>query len=184
MPPTEELTQALQEQRMAGLEKNSVELIAKTLKVSEDTVLRVVFAYLELEDVAAYTPLQNVALSDAELSVELKNAIRYAMQKGGQRLMLRYAIEHGSTLAIDAEHLVPASNPIAVCNGCPERLPCLADSLHTAEKCLSGRKSRLPVRPLRVIGTNVEVEAIQPAGLHLIPIAAILRRSTDVQPGF
>ncbi len=173
--PDDELAQALQEQRLVGLEKNAVELVAKALQIPEETVVRVMFAFNQLA--TAFERASMPLTVRPPENTELCDAIKFAMEEGVRRLILRHAIENGRTFSIHVSTLVPKNDVAQLCHGCPERLECVADSLHTPEECFTTHKATLHVFPIRVVKNLVEVEATQPAGRHFIPISAFRRRT-------
>lgn len=179
--PLDDLTQALEAQKFAGIETDALDVIAQALEVDRALLNRVIYAYEALRNEVRDSPLRGdfptASHSDAALlpDAELRDAIRKAMGDGAMRLTVRYAIQNSKTLTVLASLLVPPQNISKICDGCPERIECIAENLSTPEKCLTGKHRRIQVYPLRMTKTRVEVEAAQPAGRYTIPLSHLFR---------
>lgn len=181
--PTDALNQALSEQRMGGAEKSVLEIIAKALDVPLEIVHRVIYAYEGLTNhhinhlpgIHVTSPADS--WGDLIESAEVRQAIDKHMEAGARRYMVRWAIENEKTLEVSPQALLPASDLGKICNGCPIRMECALESLHTPEQCYGvdgrgGRLYRLTVTPLRIHRGKVDVKATQPMGEYTVPIGA------------
>ena len=171
----DELKAALERQKTAGVETDYLEMLARLLEVPVETVARVSYAFWKIEEtmLSAENREQLGTSWEKHLDRELCQAIQLGVNDGAIRIWLARMIRKSLTIHVPVEALVSAENKIALCNGCPERIECLAETLSTPEKCYSGKKSKLPVLPTRMTRTEVTVEAAQPAGTHVIPISRL-----------
>ena len=165
----DELSQALNEQKMCGAERNVIEVLARVLNVSFAIAARMAFAIQCLpHDVG---PLGIYIQSwDDYLDAELQDAILLAINNGLRRLLVRDAITRSGTITIAAKCLFPSEeDPRCICNGCSHSLTCIADGINTPEECLE--TSFVVVYPLRfVTPKQVEVECVHPAGRFIVPL--------------
>ncbi len=166
--PTAKLTQALIAQKVSNAESTVFEVISRALEVPEDQLKRILFAVTQLNMNPAYFNWE-VLLPDREL----REAIEKAVTDGRRRMIIATAIQNGSTLTVNTCELLPQANAHKLCNGCPERLECIAEKLYTPIQCYTERKTKLTVFPLRMTATELEVEASQPAGKHTIHLKHI-----------
>ena len=194
----EKLKEALDEQKVGGAEKDEVEIISRALDLPRGTVLRVVGAMNALfvahvahgaevcriisvldntpqERQEEYWPAFQRAVND-DLGVELYGAIKLAMRDGSLRLNVRRRILERLPLPIKTSALVEENDKDKICLGCPERLPCLAESRSTPEACYQSRQ--LFCIPLSLRGDRVEVETAQPAGRHIVPLSSLRLNGT------
>jgi hypothetical protein len=170
--PTDALNQALSEQRMDGAEKNALEVIARAFELSPEIVYRVIFAFEHLRQTAWVSGSDidgwEGLIEDDEVCV----AIREHMTAGARRVMLREAIERGMGLFVSTDELIGPADSLKICNGCPTRLECVAESLFTPDQCFTSRLTRVLVVPLRMYKGKVDVVATQPQGRYTLPIEA------------
>jgi len=162
----EDLEEALEEQKMKGAEKDTVEVIARALQLDPATVTRVILAYQTTKkDKNLYGSLLHTYIPE-----EVQDAIVHAIENGLRRLAIRGAIKWSKTLSIERHHLIPDNDPQKVCDGCPESLTCIAGNEHSPKDCLH---NATVVFPLRFVDpTHVEIECTQPAGKYIVPLHA------------
>lgn len=178
--PTDALNQALSEQRVDGAEKSTLEIIARALDVPLGVVHRVIYAYEELtKHNLDHLPDTTEEWKDLIEDYDVRQAINKHMEAGARRYMVRRAIENNQRLSVLPQALLPASDMNSICNGCPIRMECVLESLHTPEQCygVDGRNGRIQwvlVTPLRIHKGKVDVEATQPMGKYRVPIGAFL----------
>ena len=180
--PTPELQAALEKQKVDDAEEDLLEVICRALEIPRPLLARVLYAYQYLTQELKTYP-QNFSdeawLQDLP-SDELREALQRAMMQGARRVVLRRAILAGQPVSIKTSALIPHSQVSEICNGCPERMPCVAENRSTPQQCWEWRKDSLLVYPLKLKGNTVEVEAQQPAGRHTLPLSAItLKESKD-----
>jgi hypothetical protein len=164
----DKLAQALIAQKMASAETDKIDIISRALEVPREMLLRVFYAQSCLGLASGHLDW-SVLLPDEEL----RDAIQKAMKDGYRRLVVATAIRDGRSLTIRTRDLLTKAQAPRLCHGCPERLDCTAGSLYTPDECYEERKTSLPVFPLRMTETQLEVETSQPAGKFTI-------RLTDV----
>ena len=172
--PTDELKRALEQQKTADAEVDFTEVLERALEVPKPMLYRILYAAFCLSELEVDWRVEHKDQWDTLLpNWELRNAIKKAMTDGARRVVLRNAILECKSVNVKAKHLVPKDDLAAICNGCPERMLCMAESLSTPADCYRWRKASLTVYPLRLTDTHVEVEAQQPAGRHYVPLKNI-----------
>jgi hypothetical protein len=172
--PTDALNQALSEQRVDGAEKTVLEIIAKTLEVDLAVVHRVIFAYEALRDIAwVRLPEHEEDWQELIPDGEVREALTKHMEAGARRYIARWAVEQKKEILVSPAALLTPANMDQICNGCPERMECVMESLHTPQECYGGRISRVLVLPLRIRKGKMDVEAKQPMGTFTVPLGAI-----------
>jgi hypothetical protein len=167
------LNQALEEQKMCGVEKDIVEVIARIVGVSPAVAARMTFI---MRCLPAHLGLY-IQSWDEHLDTELQEAIKLATDNGLRRLLVRDAITRSGTVTIVAKHLFPAGGePRRICTGCTRSLACIAEGVRTPERCL---EEGAVVYPLRfVTPKQVEVECAHPAGRFVVPLKLFPTTST------
>ncbi len=181
---TDKVKEALERQKIGGAETDYIEVIARALEVRPALIRRVLYAFHALDD-----KLRDLGLGpffrrafpaetweESLPDAELRAAIRFAMAAGVTRVVLARAILAGQEVALAVESLLPKERAAELCNGCPERLECVAESLSTPQECYLGRKKDLAVTPIKMTRRHVEVEARQPAGRYCVPLAEVKLR--------
>jgi len=154
---------------MDGAEKNAPDAVAKALGLPVEVIYRVIFAYECLRDVSGSFDSSEYK-EDHIKDSKVRSAIRESMALAARRIMLRNAIEKKHELLIPVEALI--QDPLKICNGCPIRLECIAESLFTPDVCYTKRITSVAVFPLRIQKGKVDVEANQPSGRYTVPIEA------------
>lgn len=159
------LNQALEEQKMCGVEKDIIEVIARIVDVSPAIAARMT---LIMRCLPAHLGLY-IQSWDKYLDKELQEAIKLATDNGLRRLLIRDAITRSGTITIAAKHLFPAGGePRRICRGCTRSLACIAGGMRTPAQCL---EEGVAVFPLRfVTPKQVEVECAHPAGRFIVPL--------------
>lgn len=161
---------------MGGAEKSVLEIIARALGVPLELVHRVIYAYQSLE--LANSDMAQIGMlsphkhwGDIIENPEVRIAIDKHMDAGARRYAVRWSIENHKEIDVAVNALI--SDAGKICNGCPIRLECLAESLHTPQDCFTGRLRTVPVMPIRMRDGNVTVDANQPFGQYTIPVSAV-----------
>lgn len=181
--PVEALNQALLEQRMDGVEKSVMEIIARALGVPIEIVHRVNFASETLFNI--FKPMPGIDIltpheSWGELIPEkVQNALRSRMEAGARRYMVRWAIENKKHLEISPQALLKPEEVARMCDGCPSRHRCIGiyaivagEPFSTPQKCYDGHIHRVNVTPIRIHKNKVDIVADQPTGKYTVPIEA------------
>jgi hypothetical protein len=172
--PTDALKLALQNQKTADAEADLTEVIEKALEVPKPMLYRILYAAYCLSELETDWRMSHPDKWDELLpNAELRDAIKKAMVDGARRVVLRRSILEGKPISVDVKHLVPVDQKDQICNGCPERMNCVAENISTPAECFKWRKASLQVYPVRLTDTHVEVEAQQPAGRHYVPLKHI-----------
>jgi len=174
--PTDALKLALEKQKTADAEADLTEVIERALEVPKPMLYRILYAahcLSLLEYDWRMSPNKDAMWDDLLPNPELREAIRKAMTDGARRVVLRQSILEGKPISVDVRHIVSESDVSQICNGCPERMQCAAENLSTPAECFKWRKASLPVYPVRLTDTHVEVEAQQPTGRHYVPLKNI-----------
>lgn len=169
----EDLQQALEQQKLNGAEKDFIEVLSRAFEIPYAVVARLIYGYHELQNATAHLAISH-NWDDRVPNEELRQAITKAMHDGVRRMIARFALENSKTITVNVKYLVPEKDKGQICKGCPERIPCIAESRSTPDRCYDWERTRLPVFPLRIIGDKLEVEATQPAGRHTVPLKAII----------
>jgi hypothetical protein len=169
----DELKQALEQQKLNGLEEDFIEVLSRALEIPREVVIRFAWAYQRLNDdaVSSFSLSFPVESWESVIPEELRTAISKAMSDGALNVAITRAIKTGGALTLPVELLIKDEK--LICHGCPESLPCLAENLYSPSICYLGRKANTSVNPLKVVGKNLIVEAKQPAGRYTIPLADI-----------
>jgi len=169
----DQLKQALEEQKMCGAEKDTIELLSRALKLETIVVSRVIYGYLATlnNEVNGNIPWNDY------IPEHVQRALRVTAHMGVRRIRLRNAIEQSKTVTLYAKHLLPTGEPRKICNGCPRSLACIANSMMTPEECL---ETGVVVYPIRFIDTaHVEVECTHPPGKFIVPVAVFPLHLTE-----
>lgn len=171
---TDELAEALKRQKAGFVPTEFLVMLSKLLEVDEAIVARITYAYDKLQQhVPAGTMESVLPFWTRHMPRELMDAIKLGVEQGANGTYIARAIMASSTMTLDVELLLPAERVHEICNGCSERIECMADSLHTPQECYEERKSRVTVFPLRMTKTDVTVEAQQPRGTYTVPVSKI-----------
>ena len=177
---TEELEKALERQRLGFVEQDMIELLARMFDADEALVARVVYAsWYACTQTAIF---DTIAAARLRIPANVIDAIKKATDAGISRLVLARAIQASQTVTVPVDALIPMEALLAgaICEGCSERIECMADNLHTPNECTRARKAHLQVFPLRMTRETVDVEAAQPRGTFTIPIMKL--KLTKVNP--
>jgi len=160
-----DLEEALLEQKMQGVEKDTLEVISRALQVDPAIVTRVIYAYQMSRASSHYSS----RLLDY-LPEKIPEAISRAVSNGLRRVGIRDAIAGSKTISLVLRDLIPEDTPQKVCEGCHESLTCIAENQRKPKDCLN--RSTV-VFPLRFIDpTHIEVECTHPAGKYIVPLKA------------
>ena len=177
--PLTALNQALTEQLMGGAEKSALEVVSRALGLPLALVHRVVFAYVHLENetwphhfIGSLSP--HVSWEEIIGNDEVRESIQRRVAAGVKRYLVRHAIENQKKILVTTGALI--NDAMQICNGCPIRLECIAQSLRTPNECIKGGLDVVLARPLSMKNGNVVVVAEQPAGQYTIPLSAIRHR--------
>jgi hypothetical protein len=181
----EELNEALDQQRTGFVEEDIVEALAKTFEVDEGIVRRLFFAFgcvvnmTDMSLVPSPSPCRVPTIPDwaHRLGGPLIDAISMNVGAAVARLQMAEAIRRAVTIDIDIRLLLDPKDVKRICDGCPERIECMADNLHTPEECYGSLRRRMTVFPLRMTRDAATVEAQQPRGTYTVRFDKIRPRS-------
>lgn len=186
--PTDELKEALQKQRSGYAEKDIFEALSKVFEIEPGILRRLFLAFWRVQTqkgtqlVYIDTPVKrNRAIPDwayslATENVEIIEAIFLAVDESMARLKYAGAMLSAQTIDMDVGLLIPPKDMNRICDGCPDRIDCMANNLHKPSECYHQLKRWLPVFPLRMTRDTVTVEAKQPIGTYTIPLKKIRPR--------
>jgi hypothetical protein len=166
----EKLEEALLQQRQDFADTEIVPLIAKVLEIEEATVVRVVAALLfmltgppHLAEPFREDPISRTLLS---LDEEIRESIVVAIRRELARARIARHIEEDEPLNVYASVLL-GDNIAGVCEGCPQRLRCMAENLSTPAGC---RNRHVQVRVVSLKETTARVVTEHPKGQYTIDI--------------
>lgn len=171
----DELQQALLRQRIANQSTDPIQIIGDLYGVDPDVVARLIFA-AALSNETGVWDQRFVWSWERRISANMRQNIQQAMRLEWVRLRCAEFVVSGEPVAWPTNTLLaddPANIP-KICNGCPVRLECMAESISTPYKCATENKAYLPVRLVKMTKTHVTVEAEQPTGTYELPFSKLV----------
>lgn len=163
---TDALKEALLRQKTAFVETDALKALAALLELPEETVARVTFAFYHTDAMGSFGVMEGWARC---LSEQLQSAIHKGADEALLRARFARAIRDNRAVFVAVKVLLPNfCNKSEICNGCPERIECMAENLHQPIHCYDVRHSYVSTRPVRLTEKEVVVECDHPRGIYTL----------------